>query len=50
VMLDENMGKVIKGEKKTMKWKKIEKKKCSFIFLRFYVERAWNQKELSIGD
>jgi hypothetical protein len=45
-MLDENMGKVIKGEKK--QWN--EKKKCSFIFLRFYVERAWNQKELSIGD
>ena len=39
-MLDENMDKVIKGEKKNNEMKKKEKKKCSFIFLRFYVERA----------
>ena len=32
------------------KKKKKKKKKCSFMFLRFYVERAWNQKKLSIGD
>jgi len=30
--------------------KEKRKKKCSFMFLRFYVERAWNQKKLSIGD
>ena len=42
VMLDEKIGKVAKGKK--------EKKKCSFMFLRFYVEKAWNQKKLSIGD
>jgi hypothetical protein len=30
-MLDEKMGKVAKGKKK---------KKCSFMFLRFYVEKA----------
>jgi hypothetical protein len=35
------MGKVVKGE---------TKKKCSFMFFRFYVERAWNQKKLSFGD
>ena len=44
-MLDEKMGKVAKGEKKRK-----GKKKCSFMFLRFDVERAWNQKKLSIGD
>jgi len=33
VMLDKKMGKVAKGKKK-------EKKKCSFMFLRFYVEKA----------
>ena len=52
-MFDEKMGKVAKGEKtwKTKnKNKKKRKKKCSFMFLRFYVERAWNQKKLSIGD
>ena len=43
LMLDEKMGKVAKCKKK-------DKKKCSFMFLRFYVERAWNQKKLSIGD
>ena len=47
-MLDEKMGKVAKGKKKENKKKK-RKKKCSFMFLRFYIERAWNQK-LSIGD
>jgi len=29
---------------------KNKKKKYSFMFLRFYVERALNQKKLSIGD
>ena len=48
VTLDEKMGKVAKGKKEKEKEK--ERKKCSFMFLRFYVERAWNQKELSIGD
>jgi len=42
-MLDEKMGKVAKGKKK-------RKGKRSFMFLRFYVETAWNQKKLSIGD
>jgi len=37
-MLDEKMGKVAKGEKQKSKRK--EKKRCSFMFLRFYVERA----------
>ena len=49
VMLDEKMGKVAKCKKKERKKEK-RKKKCSFMFLRFYVERAWNQKKLSIGD
>ena len=53
-MLDEKMGKVAKGEKKNkkqkkQKTKKNKKAKYSFMFLRFYVERAWNQKKLSIG-
>ena len=42
-MLDQKMGKVAKGEKKTKKQKRKEKKrktKYSFMFLRFYVERA----------
>ena len=50
VMLDEKMGKVAEGEKKNKKERKKKRKKCSFMFLRFYVERAWNQKKLSIGD
>ena len=29
-----------------VKNKKEKEKKCSFMFLRFYVERAWNQKEV----
>ena len=37
-------------KKKEKKNKEKEKKKCSFMFLRFYVEKAWNQKKLSIGD
>jgi len=52
-MLDEKMGKVAKGNKKKERKKKEQrkrKKKCSFMFLRFYVEKAWNQKKLSIGD
>ena len=40
VMLDEKMGKVAKGEKQEKKKKR--KTKYSFMFLRFYVERAWN--------
>jgi len=48
VMLDEKMGKVAKDKKE--KENKEKKKKCSFMFLRFYVEKAWNQKKLSIGD
>ena len=52
VILDEKMGKVAEGKKKKKKKKKkkMKEKKCFFMFLRFYVERAWNQKELSIGD
>jgi len=38
VMLDEKMGKVAKGERQ--KNKKNRKEKCSFVFLRFYVDRA----------
>ena len=51
-MLDEKMGKVAKGEKwkKKQKTKTKKKQKYSFMFLRFYVERAWNQKKLRIGD
>ena len=52
-MLDQKMGKVAKGEKQEKEKKRKEKKrkkKYSFMFLRFYVERAWNQKKLSIGD
>ena len=43
--IDQKMGKVAKGDKqkKNKKNKKKEKK-------RFYVEKAWNQKKLSIGD
>jgi hypothetical protein len=49
VMFDEKMGKVAKGEKKRKKKEKKEKEKekeknrkekCSFIFLRFYVDGA----------
>ena len=51
VMLDEKMGKVAKGKKKKKRERKKKgQKKCSFMFLRFYVEKAWNQKKLSIGD
>jgi len=49
-MFDEKMGKVAKGEKPKKKSKKKRKEKSSLTFLRFYVERAWNQKKLSIGD
>jgi len=38
VMLDEKMGKVAKGERKQNKRKR--KEKCSFVFLRFYVDGA----------
>jgi len=42
-MLDEKMGEVAKGERKKYKKrrKRIEKnrkEKCSFVFLRFYVD------------
>ena len=47
VMLDEKMGKVAKGEIQKEKKKRRSVPLCS---LRFYVERAWNQKKLSIGD
>ena len=40
----------VKNKKKIKKNKKKERNNCSFMFLRFYVERAWNQKKLSIGD
>jgi len=43
VILDEKMGKVAKGKKrkkKEEKEKEKERKKCSFMFLRLYVERA----------
>jgi hypothetical protein len=47
MMLDEKMGKVAKGEKQKRKRKRKrkekkrkEKKMCSFMFLRFYFERA----------
>jgi len=48
MMFDEKIGKVVKGERKKKK-KKIWKEKCSFMFLRFYIDGAWNQKKLSIG-
>jgi len=56
------VGNYVKRKKKwclMKRWAKLPKvkkkeqrkiKKCSFMFLRFYVERAWNRKELSIGD
>jgi hypothetical protein len=40
MMLDEKMGKVAKGEKQEKKQKKKKRKNCSFMFLRFYIERA----------
>jgi len=48
VMFDEKMGKVAKGKKKKERKKKEKRKrkKCSFMFLRFYIEKAWNQKEV----
>jgi hypothetical protein len=47
VMLDEKMmGKVAKGEK----WKKKTKNKNKKTKVFLYVERAWNQKKLRIGD
>jgi len=47
VMLDEKMGtKVAKGEIQKEK----KKRSVPLCSLRFYVERAWNQKKLSIGD
>jgi hypothetical protein len=39
-MLDEKMGKVVKGERKKKKKKKNRQEKCSFMFLRFYVNGA----------
>jgi len=49
VMLDEKMGKVAKGEENKRKGKKKKIKKKSVVFLRFYVDGAWNQMKLSIG-
>jgi len=40
MMLDEKMGKVAKGEKQEKKQKKKKRKNCSFMFLRFYIEKA----------
>jgi hypothetical protein len=42
MMLDEKMGKVVKGEKKKQSCTKREKEKekCSFVFLRFCVDGA----------
>jgi len=37
VMLDEKMGKVAKGKKEN---KEKKRKKCSFMFLIFYVDKA----------
>ena len=43
-MFDEKMGKVFKGgkkkEKEREKRKRKKKEKCSFVFLRFYVDEA----------
>jgi len=44
------LPKVKKKRKRKGKGKEKKRKKCSFMFLRFYVEKAWNQKKLSIGD
>jgi len=44
------LPKVKKKRKEKKKKKKRKRKNCSFIFLRFYIEKAWNQKKLSIGD
>ena len=46
------MDKVAKGEKKNknkIENKKNRKEKCSIVFLKFYVDGAWNQKKSSIG-
>jgi hypothetical protein len=42
VMLDEKMGKVAKGERKRKRKRKEKNRqeKCSFVFLRFYVDGA----------
>jgi hypothetical protein len=37
----------VKEKKRKRKENKIKK---SFVFLRFYVDGAWNQKKLSIDD
>jgi hypothetical protein len=29
--------------------RKKRKEKCSIVFLKFYVDGAWNQKKLGIG-
>ena len=46
VILDEKMGKVAEGK---IKERKKRKEKGSIVFLKFYVDGAWNQKKLSIG-
>jgi hypothetical protein len=40
MMLDEKMGKVAKGERKRKRKEKNRQEKCSFVFLRFYVDGA----------
>jgi hypothetical protein len=40
VMLDEKMGKVAKAERKKKHKEKNRIEKCSFVFLRFYVDGA----------
>jgi hypothetical protein len=43
------MGKVAKGRPFKKKEKKEEKKSCSIVFWKVYIDGAWNQKKLSIG-
>jgi len=38
-----------KEKEKEKEKEKNRKEKCSFVFSRFYVDGAWNQKKLSIG-
>ena len=39
----------VKKKKQSCTKREKEKEKCSFVFLRFCVDGAWNQKKLSIG-
>jgi len=38
-----------KYKKRRKRIEKNRKEKCSFVFLRFYVDGVWNQMKLSIG-